>query len=92
MAEFERLWKIYKVTDFEIKYITTVDWDNFTTDIVDDSMRSKNLVDKTDIVDDSMRSKNLVDKTDISGLINNADLNKKTGNISCESWIKSRIK
>ena len=61
MAEFERLWKIYKVTDFEIKYITTVDWDNFTTDIVDDSMRSKNLV----------------DKTDISGLINNADLNKK---------------
>ena len=76
MAEFERLWKIYKVTDFEIKYITTVDWDNFTTDIVDDSMRSKNLV----------------DKTDISGLINNADLNKKTGNISCESWIKSRIK
>ena len=61
MAEFERLWKIYKVTDIEIKYITTVDWDNFTTDIVDDSMRSKNLV----------------DKTDISGLINNADLNKK---------------
>ena len=61
MAEFERLWKIYKVTDFEIKYITTVDWDNFTTDIVDDSMRSKNLV----------------DKTDISGLMNNADLNKK---------------
>ena len=61
MAEFERLWKIYKVTHFEMKYIATVDWDNFTTDIVDDSMRSKNLV----------------DKTDISGLINNADLNKK---------------
>ena len=61
MAEFERLWKIYKVTDFEIKYITTVDWDNFTKDNVDDSMRSKSLV----------------DKTDISGLINNVDLNKK---------------
>ena len=61
MTEFERLWKIYKVTDFEIKYITTVDWDNFTKDIVDDSMRSKILV----------------DKTDISGLINNVDLNKK---------------
>ena len=73
MAEFERLWKIYKVTDFEIKYITTVDWDNFTTDIVDDSMRSKNLV----------------DKTDISGLINNADLNKKLETLAAKVELKA---
>ena len=37
-----------KVTEIESKYFTTADYNKFTKNIVDNSIKSKNLVTKTD--------------------------------------------
>ena len=55
--------------DIEYKYITTVDCNKYTNNIVDNSIKSKTLV----------------DKSAISGFINNADLDLKSSNISNKS-------
>ena len=57
-----------------IKNVTTADYNKFTND---------NATNKT-------KTEALVDKSAISGSIDNTDLNKKSGNISKKSWIKSR--
>ena len=46
-----------KISDIESKYITTAHYNKFTKDIVDNRIKSKNLV----------------DKSAISGFINNAE-------------------
>ena len=58
-----------KISDIESKYITTADYNKFTKNIVDNNIKSKHLV----------------DKSDIAGIINNAELNKKSSNISNKS-------
>ena len=50
-----------KISDIENKYITSADYYKFTKDIVDNSIKSKHLV----------------DKFAIAGFINNANLDKK---------------
>ena len=57
-----------------IKNVTTADYNKFTNDIATNKTKTEALV----------------DKSAISGSIDNTDLNKKSGNISKESWIKSR--
>ena len=57
-----------------IKNVTTADYNKFTNDIVTNKTKTEALV----------------DKSAISGSIDNTDLNKKSGNISKKSWIKSR--
>ena len=49
-----------KISEIENKYITTTDYNKFTKNIVDNNIKSKNLV----------------DKSAISGFINNVDLDK----------------
>ena len=44
------------------------------------------------IVDDSIKSNNLVDKSDISELINNADLDKKLATLIATLATKSGLK
>ena len=39
-----------KITETNNKYITTFDYNKFTKDIVDNSIKSKNLVTKTDLL------------------------------------------
>ena len=60
-----------KISDIENKYITSADYYKFTKDIVDNSIKSKHLV----------------DKFAIAGFINNANLDKKkkSSNISNKS-------
>ena len=50
-----------EIWEIEAKYITTADWNKFAKNIVDNSIKSKNLV----------------DKSAISGFTKNADLDKK---------------
>ena len=57
-----------------IKNVTTADYNKFTNDIATNKTKTEALV----------------DKSAISGSIDNTDLNKKSGNISKKSWIKSR--
>ena len=40
-----------KISYIETKYVTTADNNKFTKNIVDNSIKSKNLVDKSDMVD-----------------------------------------
>ena len=49
-----------KISGIENKYITTTDYNKFTKNIVDNNIKSKNLV----------------DKSAIAGFINNVDLDK----------------
>ena len=49
-----------KISEIENKYITTTDYNKFTKNIVDNNIKSKNLV----------------DKSAIAGFINNVDLDK----------------
>ena len=49
-----------KISDIESRYITATDYNKFTKNIVDNSIKSKHLV----------------DKSVISGFINSADLDK----------------
>ena len=58
-----------KILDIESKYITTVDYNKFTKDIVTNKIKSEGLTDKSAIV----------------GFINNADLDKKNSNINNKS-------
>ena len=57
-----------------IKNVTTADYNKFTNDIATNKTKTEALV----------------DKSAISGSKDNTDLNKKSGNISKKSWIKSR--
>ena len=57
-----------------IKNVTAADYNKFTNDIATNKTKTEALV----------------DKSAISGSIDNTDLNKKSGNISKKSWIKSR--
>ena len=57
-----------------IKNVTTADYNKFTNDIATNKTKTEALV----------------DKSAISGSIDNTDLNKKSGNISKKSWIRSR--
>ena len=50
-----------KISDIESKYITTSNYNKFTKNVVDNSIKSKSLV----------------DKSYIAGFINNAELDKK---------------
>ena len=49
-----------KISEIENKYITTTDYNKFTKNIVDNNIKSKNLV----------------DKSAIAGFIDNVDLDK----------------
>ena len=55
-----------KILDIESKYITTADYDKFTKDIADSSIKSKGLIDKSAMTE----------------FINNADLDKKSSKIN----------
>ena len=57
-----------------IKNVTAADYNKFTNDIATNKTKTEALV----------------DKSAISGSIDNTDLNKKSGNISKKSWIRSR--
>ena len=70
---------LFKKTDYhaeiweiEAKYIATADWNKFTKNIVDNSIKSKNLV----------------DKSDIAGFINNAKLDRKIATLTPKSELK----
>ena len=65
-----------KISDIESKYITTADYNKFTKNIVDNSIKSKHLV----------------DKSDIAGIINNAELNKKVATLATKAELKSEQK
>ena len=54
------------------KYITTVDYNKFTKDIVGNSIRSKNLF----------------DKSAIAGFINNAHLDRKLATLAAKTELK----
>ena len=77
---------LFKKTDYhaeiweiEAKYITTVDWNKFTKNIVDNSIKSKNLVDKSAI---SGFTKNAdLDKKKVATSATNAELKAKQGKI-----------
>ena len=53
-------------TDIENNNITTADYNKFTKNIVDNSIKSKNLV----------------DKSDIAGFINNAKVDRKVATLT----------
>ena len=59
--------------DIESKYITTADVNKFTKHIVDNSVKSKNFV----------------DKYAISGFINNSDLNTKLATLAKKAELKA---
>ena len=59
-----------------MQYITRAYYNQFTKDIIANNIKSKELV----------------NKFDIAGFINNAELNKKSSNISDKSRTKSRTR
>ena len=65
-----------KISDIHSKYITTADYNRFTKNIVDNSIKNEDIV----------------DKSAIGGFISNAELDKKSNNFSNKSWIKSRVR
>ena len=65
-----------KILDIESKYITTNDCNTSTKEIVDNIIKSKNLV----------------NKYDIGGFIKNTDLDKKNSTIINNGRIKSRAR
>ena len=65
-----------KISDIESKYFTTANCNKFTSQTLDTKVKQKELV----------------HKSAIAGFINNADLDKKSRNISNKSRIKSRTR
>ena len=65
-----------KILDTESKHFTTTDYNKFTSQILDAKIKQKRWV----------------DKSAIAGFINNADLDKKSNNISNKGWDKSRTR
>ena len=62
-----------RITDIESKYISTADYNKFTEHIVNNSIKSKNLV----------------DKSDIAGILNNADLDVKLSTLATKAELKA---
>ena len=61
-----------RITDIESKYISTADYNKFTEDIVNNSIKSKNFA----------------DKSDIAGILNNADLDLELSTLAAKAKLK----
>ena len=67
-----------KTSDMESKYITTADYNKFNKDVVDNSIKSKNLVDK--LFQDSQTMLNYIKK--VTTLATKAELKEQQDKIS----------
>ena len=61
-----------RITDIESKYISTADYNKFTEDIVNNSIKSKNFA----------------DKSDIAGILSNADLDLELSTLAAKAKLK----
>ena len=62
-----------KISDIQSKYIATADYNKFTKNIVDNNIKTKNLV----------------DKAAIAGFINNAQLDRKLATLATKAELKA---